>query len=71
LAGPPLASRPGDTLQKEISFRGPPCKRLTQIVKVTFLFLVNCVENHKKTEKCKTNFFGFVVKYPTTFVIPA
>jgi hypothetical protein len=43
LAGPPLPGRPGTTLQRKFSLRGPPCKRVTQIVKVTFLFLVNCV----------------------------
>jgi hypothetical protein len=36
-----------------------------------FLILVNCVENHRKSEKCKTSFVGSVVNYPTTFVILA
>jgi hypothetical protein len=38
---------------------------------VIFLILVNCVENRRKTEKCKPYFFGFVEKCPTTFVILA
>jgi hypothetical protein len=38
---------------------------------VNSLFLVNFVENRRKSDKCKTNFAGFVVKYPTTFVILA
>jgi hypothetical protein len=37
--------------------------------KVLWLFIVNCVENRRKSEKCKTNFVGFAVNYPTTLVI--
>jgi hypothetical protein len=47
LAGPPLAGRPGTTLQKKGSFQGPHCEMVTQIVKVLWLFLVNCVENRR------------------------
>jgi hypothetical protein len=34
-----------------------------------WLILVNYVENHRKSEKCETNFVGFVVKYPTTLLL--
>jgi hypothetical protein len=33
------------------------------------LILVNCVENRRKFRKMQTQFFGFAVKNPTTFVI--
>jgi hypothetical protein len=71
LAGPPLAGRPGTTLQRKESFQGPHCERVTQIVKVLWLFLVNCVENRRKIIKMQNNFVGFLVNYPTTFVILA
>jgi hypothetical protein len=35
------------------------------------LILVNYIENRKKSEKCKPNFIGFLVKNNTTFVILA
>jgi hypothetical protein len=38
LAGPPLAGRPGTTLRRKESFQGPHCERVTQIVKVLWLF---------------------------------
>jgi hypothetical protein len=57
LAGPPLAGRPGTTLQSPTSFRGPNCERVTQLVKVLWLFLVNCVENRRKFRKIQNRFF--------------
>jgi hypothetical protein len=35
------------------------------------LLLVNCLENHRNSEKRETNFAGSVVNYATTFVILA
>jgi hypothetical protein len=35
------------------------------------LILVNCVEHRRKFRKMQTQFFGFAVKNPTTFVILA
>jgi hypothetical protein len=37
--------------------------------KVILLTVVNSVENRRKSEKCKTNFVGFLVKSTSTFVI--
>jgi hypothetical protein len=48
---PRRPAAPGTTLQNRSSFRGPHCERVTQIVKVLWLFLVNCVENHRKIRK--------------------
>jgi hypothetical protein len=62
---------PGTTLQKNKSFQGPSCKMVTPIVFAISLFLVNCVENHKKIRKMSNHFFSFMVNYPTTFVILA
>jgi hypothetical protein len=62
---------PRDHIAKPRIFPRASMRKGNSNSKVTFLFLVNCVENHRKLEKCKTNFFGFVVKYPTTFVILA
>jgi hypothetical protein len=51
LATPRWPLLPGATLQRSFSFRGPPCKSATPIVKVSWLILVNCVENHRKIIK--------------------
>jgi hypothetical protein len=56
LSGPPLAGRPGATLQRADSFQGPPRKRKTSIVFAIFLILVNCVENHRNTRKMQNKF---------------
>jgi hypothetical protein len=60
-----------DHIAKRKIFPRASLQLVTQIVKVLWLFLVNCVENHRKIRKMKSNFVGFVVKYPTTFVILA
>jgi hypothetical protein len=47
---------PGTTLQKKESFQGPHCERVTQIVKVLWLFLVNYLENCRKIGKMQNQF---------------
>jgi hypothetical protein len=62
---------PRGHIAKPTFFPGSSLLKVNSNSKSNFLILVNCVENHRKSEKCKTNFVGFMVKYPTTFVILA
>jgi hypothetical protein len=62
---------PGAYYEDSETFQGPCCKSESEIVKVLLLILVNCVENCRKIRKLQSNFSGFVVKNPTTFVILA
>jgi hypothetical protein len=52
-------------------FPGSLLQKVNSNSKTLWLILVNCVENHRKIKKCKTNFVGFEVNYATTFVILA
>jgi hypothetical protein len=58
----------GDIAKEEL-IPGASVQKGTPIVKPFLLFLLNCVENHRHSEKCETNFVGSVVNYYTTFVI--
>jgi hypothetical protein len=46
-----------------------PVQKETSIVYPFLQKFVNCIEIVEKSEKCKLNFVGFVVKSTTTFVI--
>jgi hypothetical protein len=50
------------------NLQGPPCKSVSKIVLAVLLKLVKSIENHRKSEKCKLDFVGFLVKNPTTLV---
>jgi hypothetical protein len=61
---------PGSLLQK-VNSNSKTLYFAKKNSKTLWLLLVNCVENHRKSEKCKTNFVGFLMNYTTTFVILA
>jgi hypothetical protein len=50
------ARPPGTTLQRRKSSQGPCCKSATPIVKVSWLILVNCIENRRKIRKIQGQF---------------
>jgi hypothetical protein len=54
---PRRPARPGTTLRNRSSFSKASLQLVTQIVKVFWLFLVNCVENHIKIRKMQNQFF--------------
>jgi hypothetical protein len=68
---PAPASRAQDHIAKPTFFPGSLLQKVNSNSKRDFLILVNCIENHKKSEKCITNFVGFAMNYTTTFVIRA
>jgi hypothetical protein len=68
----PRAGRPPrDYIAKGQFFSRASTQKYISNSVAVFLILVNCVENHRKSEQYKANFVGFMVNYTTNFVILA